>query len=250
LSYKPSAVGTVSNLELAFKNKLLALNWAVPYKTSERVLSFYDGGTNNGVEIKDFYLNPANDKYIFKATDNQIAVYRNATNQKKAMAVDFLNMLRKDVGLARLLFYGEEGRNYELNAKGHLDYGSIAGRYLYDFACSTYMDTPEAKLFSANMTDAQIEKAQTWDDGDNVKVSPLNGLSFTLTGEVDNYLSMINAVDSSYVTAFLYGATALDAAGTGGTKYIEFKNKISGNMDKLIAELQKQVDAYCAENGI
>ncbi|WP_123041807.1 ABC transporter substrate-binding protein [Cohnella candidum] len=158
-------------------------------------------------------------------------------------AIEFLNLAHTNADISNLLVYGVKDRNYVMvdEAKGIIDYPAGV-----DASNTGWMSLPWA---TPNASIAYIWKGEPedkWEFLDNYNKSahqsPAKGFRFDAES-VANEITMVSNVDAKYSLALETGT--LDPAKTL-PKYLE-ELKAAG-VDKIIAEKQKQLDAWLAAN--
>lgn len=161
------------------------------------------------------------------------AISRTSKNPERAMML--LELLNTDKDLYNLLNFGIEGKHYKLDADGFKEPGDAAQSY-----------TPNVPWMFATNYLAYIDKGMpktVWEDTKklNAEAIPSNLIGFSFDPEpVKAEIAKTSAVFSEYSRAIELGVA--DEA-----KYNEFLDKLkAAGSDKIIAEMQKQIDAWKA----
>jgi putative aldouronate transport system substrate-binding protein len=163
----------------------------------------------------------------------------NSTNPQRTML--FLNLMYTDPRIANLLLWGVEGKHYVLGADNTVDFppgidaktvGYSNVEWLIGNGFITY-------LHKTSLADRWKLTQES-----NKKVIKSKALGFTFNSEpVKNEVTSLNNVISQYKRALETGT--IDPA----EKLPEFRSKLkAAGIDKVIAEKQKQLDAWAAAN--
>ncbi|MEI6286458.1 MAG: ABC transporter substrate-binding protein [Bacillota bacterium] len=159
-----------------------------------------------------------------------------ATSKNPARAMKFLNLLNTDKYLRNLIGYGIEGKHYvkvsdniiKITPLGKTNY--IMASWVIGNPLITYVteDEPANKweLMAAHLKAA--------------KVSPAFGFAFN-PEPVQNEVAAVRNVVEQYADSLRSGSVDTEPA------LKEFKDKLkAAGLDKMLAEMQKQVDAWKA----
>lgn len=245
------------NMDYAFNNSLLTLNWSTPTKTAERIDAFKELNPNG--QLYNGILNPSETRWITGGS-NMISVY--STSSRGAHVVDFYNWLLSDQDHADLVCYGIKDVNYKLTADGKLNFTGISQSNNYSQKFPSFVFNSMSNMrFSKSMDDAAVNAIKNWDSGENVKVSPLVGFTPTLSGMFNTAYGIVSSAEKSYSEDFLYGSRkVIDSNGAQTSDYKSFLNSLNGTLtyngskvpaiEIMITELQSQIDAYVAANGL
>lgn len=158
-------------------------------------------------------------------------------------AIEFLNLAHTNPDISNLLVYGVKDRNYVMvdEAKGIIDYPQGV-----DASNTGWMSLPWATPNAAigYIWKGEPEDKWTYLDEYNKSAhqSPAKGFRFD-PESVANEITMVSNVDAKYALALETGT--LDPAKTL-PKYLDELKK--AGVDKIIAEKQKQFDAWLAAN--
>ncbi|MBP3961599.1 ABC transporter substrate-binding protein [Paenibacillus lignilyticus] len=166
-----------------------------------------------------------------------------SSSENPEKAIEFLNLVHTNADISNLLVYGVKDRNYVMvdEAKGIIDYPQGV-----DGGNTGWMSLPWA---TPNASIAYIWKGEPEDKWDYLQQynssahqSPAKGFRFNAES-VANEITMVSNVDAKFALALESGT--LDPEKTL-PKYLE-ELKAAG-VDKIIAEKQKQLDAWLAAN--
>lgn len=159
------------------------------------------------------------------------------TSQNPGKAVEFLNLMNTDAYLKNLLTYGIEGVHYEKTGDTSIKLLEKSKDYLIP-------SYTMGNHFIGYTTDP--DPVDKWEEfqafNDEAEIAPLFGFSFD--GEsVKNELAAVKNVSQQYYSQVFTGtAIDMDAA------IEEFNTKLEqAGIQKIIDEMQKQVDAFLAE---
>ena len=183
--------------------------------------------------ITDLVIKPYGETFL--TTSNVIAtmtgIYANSKNPESAM--QYLNLVNTDKALYNLLTKGIEGRDYDKVSENRI---AIKPDSLY----TPNSDWAFGNQFNAYLTGDMEE--DSWEQqrkyNDEAPRSPLVGFSFDNTN-VQTEIANCEAIVGEYILLACYGLLDPEA------NYIEFINKLeAAGADKIIAEMQSQVDAF------
>lgn len=159
------------------------------------------------------------------------AINRNSKNPERAMML--LELLNTDKDLYNLLNFGIKDKNYKIDADGFMVPGDGQKGY------NPYVPWMFATNYLAN-----VEKGMpktVWEDTKKINANaiPSKLLGFTFDAEpVKAEIGKTNAVYDEY-------SRAIDLGVASEAKYNEFVAKLkAAGSDKIIAEMQKQIDAW------
>lgn len=180
---------------------------------------------------------PMMDTYITNAstTGSMIGVSKNSKNPEKA--VEFLNLLNTDKELRNLINYGIKDTHYKPVQEGQIELLPRAEDYKVGYYT----------LGNLFITDVLHNEPLTkWDEfkefNDAAKESPVLGFKFD-TSKVSNQIAAVNNVVEEF-KATLY---------SGSVDNKEYTEKFNAKLkeqgiDKIIAEMQTQLDAWAKDN--
>ncbi len=182
--------------------------------------------------------------YLSKGDASAMAIPYCADEPERAMMV--LNALYTQPELYQLLIYGVEGEHYTDNGDGTITtpYGtqgnSEADYGLWKWTVGTCKNSLVTQADTPGYYDQLLEQEKT------AIVSPFNNFAFD-TSSVQDICAAIQAIDAEYGEMIRKGYT--------GDKWEETLDKWiaerkAAGVDKLVEELQSQVDAYVSANNI
>lgn len=187
-----------------------------------------------GSKIEEVFMNPSQPKYTSVASDNLLSVF--AQSKKVNECIMFLNWYRKSQENYDLWTYGIKDVNYKLNGNS-VSVDGIPAEHSYQPISWAWTDL-RFHRFSANLDPAYIQTIKNWDK-DAVQ-SPLLGFVLDRTpikGELDNMATVM----AEYTTPQQQGLMDFDS------KKAEMSQKFKdAGLDKILAEIQKQVNAFIA----
>ncbi|MFC3801679.1 ABC transporter substrate-binding protein [Cohnella sp. GCM10012308] len=164
-------------------------------------------------------------------TTTMTAISRTSKNPERAMML--INLVNTDPALYRLLSYGIEGKHYTLNADGTMHVNAGSGYAASDWAIGNVFNGYVLEGKDPGVFDA------TEKENENAAPSPILGFQFDV-GPVSSELANLQTVEDEYYPALNTGA--IDASKEAD--YLEKRKK--AGVDKVIAEIQKQLDAWYA----
>ena len=164
-------------------------------------------------------------------TGAMVGVSKSTEHPEKA--VEFLNLLNTDEYLRNLANYGVEGTHYNLDDKGQV---VTVEPKQYDVSYITMGNLFETKNLAGDPEDK-------WDvfksENDKAKAAPSLGFKLD-TSPIQNELAAISNIMLEY-KGIIYGGGASDLDKT----LEEFNGRLhEQGMERVIAEMQKQVDAW------
>lgn len=167
-----------------------------------------------------------------------------STTDVPEAAVKFLNLAYSNKDLANLMCYGVEGTHWEYAENGTVDYPEGVDANTSGYPMTTYWEMPNSLVASVPTGNDPEYNDQLIKENKEAKVSRALGFSFD-SSSVQTEISAISAVGSQYMTGFLTGSLDFDA------NYDSFISDLkSAGIDTVIAEKQKQLDKWCADQGI
>ena len=167
-------------------------------------------------------------------TGSMIGISSNSKNKEKAF--EFLSLLNTDPYLRNLINYGIEGVHYEKVGDEHIKILNQEDKN-YDVPFFSL-----GNLFITYKTEAEPESK--WDEfkefNDKSKVSPALGFKFN-SSDVVTEIAAINNVLEEFKSTIYSGSVDVD----------EYLGKLNSKLkeqgiDKVIAEMQKQIDEWKA----
>ena len=184
------------------------------------------------IEIVNF--NPDKPRYIATATDNLLSVF--AQSKKVNESVAFINWIRTSQENYDLMSYGIQGATYNLEGDS-ISLEGIAKENSYTPKSYCWTDL-RFNRYSKNVPAAYIDVIKNWDK-DAIQ-SPLLGISLD-TEPYQAEVAKLQTVWEQYNKLMEHG---LIKYGDKKDEMLE-KAKAAG-IDKIISEIQKQVDAFGA----
>ncbi len=202
--------------------------------------SVMDDSLKNGHEMVGVSLSP---NYV--TTEEVTAGLWTVAHQSEdpARAMMFLNLLYTDKDLANLLVFGIEGEDYVKVSDTIVDYpeGKDASSVGYNLQGSSWvLGNPKLLYLSKNEDPEKWDKVHKWQESS----VPSKSLGFTLdeTPVKDEVTAMNNAINQ-YQNGLETGTLDPDK------ELSKFLDKLkSAGIDKYLQEVQKQLDAWVAEN--
>lgn len=181
-----------------------------------------------------------NSKYIFKTASMQDGMAIPASSKNPERALMFLEKLRTDESYYNLLTYGIEGKHYEITADKKLKALDMDG-FAPEGYCSWGFKSPE--FFKEPVDSPPNIKDVRNKLESRAKDNPY--LLFTPDyGPVKNEIAAVDNVMQQYALPLNYGYIKNPEE---GLKTLVQKLKSAGS-DKIIAEMQKQLDKFLADN--
>jgi putative aldouronate transport system substrate-binding protein len=179
------------------------------------------------------------------STTNNIAgvqwiIPNNARYPEKSM--QFLNLLYTDPVLANLFNYGIEGVHYVKNSNGTIRYpdGVDAATSLYAFDMPFQVGN-QFLLYLWDGSPLDLWQ-QLKDFNKSARLSPAMGFSFD-NASVQTELAAVNSVANQYLTGLETGSVDISVLD-------EFNARLKqAGLDKIIAEKQRQLDAWFKASG-
>ncbi len=203
-------------------------------RLSEQVDAFKAQQPNGKMEFVQIY--PDQPKYIISACDNLLAVL--ATSKKVNESVAFINWTRKSQENYDLFSYGIKDVNYKLDGNSVIT-ADIPQEHSYPAINWAWTDL-RFHRFSKECTPEYLDMVKNWDK-DAVQI-PALGISWNMD-LIKAEMTQLNAVFLEYNNVVKNGYMEYDKF---APQLIQ-KCKDAG-LDKVISELQKQLDAYLANN--
>jgi putative aldouronate transport system substrate-binding protein len=233
--YKPKDAAAINNDNTsAFTSGRLAACGSNVMWPTEQIETFSTNIPNGKME--QVFLNPKAPKYILIPIDNCSAVFNHSKKLNESVA--FLNWVRHNQENYDLWSFGVKGVNYNLTADNKLTYEGIAPDN--KFISMSWMWTDlRFHRYHYKMDPAYITVINNWDK--DAVVSPLSGLQFDKSVYKD-MMAAKNTVMQEYNAPMEGGLVTYDS------KKAEMlaKHKAAG-LDTIIAEIQKQIDAWVAK---
>ncbi|GAB6168303.1 ABC transporter substrate-binding protein [Clostridium carnis] len=214
-----------------------------PYdKTIKRFVTKADGQPYAaGLWAKDvgyeLVATPIMDTHITSAstTGSMIAVSKNSKNPEKA--VEFLNLLNTDEHLRNLVNYGVEGTHYEKVGDKQV---KLLPRSV-DYSVAYFSVGNLFKTYTLD-TEPETKWAEFEEFNKNSKESEALGFKFDPTPVTNEMAGISNAYEEFRALIFSGSVDIDEYIGKLNTKLKE------QGMDKVMAEMQKQLDEWKKEN--
>lgn len=185
----------------------------------------------------DVVATPIMDTHITNGstTGSMIAVSKTSKNPEKS--VEFLNLLNTDKHLRNLINYGIEGTHYERVSDNQIKLTDKAKEYSVGYYTV-------GNLFLTDVL--ENEPATKWEEfekfNNEAKVSPALGFKFN-TEKVSTEIAAMNNVLEEFKSTIYSGSVEVEEyLGKLNTKLKE------QGIDKVIAEMQSQMDAWVKDN--
>lgn len=210
-----------------------------------KIVSFYHdalkpGGEsqikdNNGGHDVQFIITHKPLVQTFNVFGTLNAIGANSANKERAMM--FLNLVNTDKELYDLIAYGIKDKHYTLNEKNQITRIPDSGYNAADWVIgNTFNGYPGA----ASPIDNVFEETKRLNE--SAETSPLLGFVFDST-PVQTQITNVTNVNTKYHPGLNTGAVDKSA------KLEEFRNELNkAGIDDIIAELQKQLDAWVKAN--
>ena len=167
-----------------------------------------------------------------------------STTKVPEASVKFLDLAYTNKDVANLMCYGVQDVHWILNDDGTVSYPEGIDNTNSPYPSSTYWAMPNSLVgnpLEGNPSDYNEILAE------NNKTAPVSrALGFTFDqSNVTTQCAAVSAVLDEYLPGFKTGSLDLEQ------NYSNFIEKLkAAGMDDIIAEKQKQLDAWCTENGI
>ena len=230
--WMPKDAQEIKDPESALNNGKLGAIWSNVLKTTERIDAFKK--TLPQGELEDVFLNPDKPKYVFDAASNLLSVFSTSENPEGAIA--FVNWFRSNQDNYDLFSYGVKDVNYKLDGNA-ISAEGLNDKQSYNQVYWAWDDI-RLKHFSKDVSPELVQKLQKWDEG--AVEAPTLGFRFD-ADPVKAEMAQINAVEKEYVDAAYAGFSEYDQF------FPKFQSKLkSAGIDKVIAEMQKQLDVFKA----
>ncbi|GGD84943.1 extracellular solute-binding protein [Paenibacillus nasutitermitis] len=230
--WMPKDAQEIKDPEAALNNGKLGAIWSNVLKTTERIDAFKK--TLPDGELEDVFLNPEKPKYVFDAASNLLSVF--ATSKNPEGAVAFVNWFRSNQENYDLFSYGVKDVNYVMDDSA-ISIEGIGEQQSYNQVYWAWDDI-RLKYFSKHISPDFAGTLQKWDEG--ATEAPTLGFRFN-ADPVKAEIAQISAVEKEYVDSAYAGFSDYDQF------FPKFQSKLkSAGIDKVITEMQKQLDAFLA----
>jgi putative aldouronate transport system substrate-binding protein len=232
LGYMPKDKGLINNdTQTAFVNGKLGscdANVLWPTEMIDRLTSIVPGA-----EIEVVFLNPEKPRYIMYSADNLLCSLASSKSVNQAVAL--LNWVRASQANYDLFTYGVRGVNYDLVGE-KLTYKGISANKVFMPPMNWCWNDMRFMRYSEKLTSSYIDLVKTWDVG--ARVSPLMGLVLDQT-PYSSVIAAMATISEQYTSQINAGRLSYDTV-----KKEMLNGYKRAGIDKLIAEVQKQVDAF------
>jgi len=201
--------------------------------------NFYKSMQVPGAEVEFVRVLTTTEPYMAITTWNFQSIP--AASKNKERAIMFLNWIQKDPKNYDLMTLGIEGRHYQMkDGNVELPEGKDASNVGYT-PYEWMWQNP--KLMKAKGTDAPDFMEQLLNfDKDTKRISPFMGFTFDQT-PVKTEIAAVSTASNKYGPPLVQGSVDPEV------KVPEFAAAMKkAGIDKVIAEVQKQLDAYMAAN--
>jgi putative aldouronate transport system substrate-binding protein len=232
LGYMPTDKGLINNdTQTAFLSGRLGscdANVLWPTETIDRLTANVPGA-----EIEVVFLNPEKPRYIMASADNILSALSSSKSVNQAVAL--LNWVRASQENYDLFTYGVKGVNYNLEGE-KLTYRNIPANKVFMPPMNWCWNDMRFMRYSEKLTSSYITLVKTWDKG--AIVSPLIGLILDQSS-YSNVLAAMATIAEQYTVQINRGRLSYDAV-----KKEMLDGYKKAGIDRLITEVQKQVDAF------
>jgi putative aldouronate transport system substrate-binding protein len=188
-----------------------------------------------GGQMENVFFNPKDPKYILIPIDNCSAVFNHSKKLNESVA--FLNWVRHSQENYDLWSYGVNGVNFNLMPDGTYNYDGISPENKFISMVWMWTDL-RFHRYHSKLDPAYVQVIKHWDD--DAILSPLSGLQFDKSVYKD-LMAAKNTVVQEYNAPMEAGLIRYDAKKDEMLR----KHKEAG-LDQIIAEIQKQIDAWVA----
>ncbi len=185
--------------------------------------------------LKSYLLAPDKDHYITACGGEVLCVPYSAQNPVGAMKL--LNWIYKDEANYMYAIYGPEGENYTMEGDKIKLKDPAFGGYFYEWM----FRNQNYQKFTTDVSDDYIKTYKAWDK--NAKKSDVMAFHFDDTNVKNEETAVSEVLNKTFLPiecGYVDYETAYPAA--------EAQLKKAG-IDKYVAEVQKQLDAYLKTNG-
>lgn len=236
LIMKDAATTTSSAADLMSSGNYFSYMAAYSYPTEDTATALE--GQTGGNDLGAVQLGEA---YLDTTTVNAITWMVSSTSKNPEAALKFLNLTYSDTDVLNLIIYGIEGRDYVKNDDGSVRYpdglDAATVPYTAQLSCGIVGNTfKQYPFIVSNPESLKWEEEQN----KNAKTSIAMGFTFDSSSVKTEYTA-VESVISQYLGALQCGSVDPTA---------ELPNFIealkSAGLDTIIAEKQKQLDAWLA----
>lgn len=180
--------------------------------------------------------------YLSTTSVNAVSWGIAATSQKQEAAMKFLNLTYSDKAVVNLLIYGIEGQDYVKVDADHVKYpdGKDSNSVPYTAQLSCGLIGNQFNQFSMQGQSTDDLKLMENENKNSAK-SKVFGFTFDSTNVKTEYSSVLNVVNQ-YLPGLNCGSLDPDKELPNFIKALK-----DAGMDKIVAEKQKQLDAWTAK---
>ena len=222
----------IKDQEVSFSSGQIGAIWSVVLKTTERIDAFKTACPDG--EIEDVFLYRDKPRYKYETTSSMLSLFSTSESPKQSIA--FVNWFRSNQDNYDIMSYGVKDVNYKLDGDA-VSYDGIASDKVYTQIFWAWDDI-NFKRFSKWISADYIDYLKNWDK-DAISVPSL-GFKFD-SASVKTEIAQIQALEEEYAVPAINGYIAYDDF------YDEFIKKLkAAGLDKVLAEMQTQIDAFKA----
>ena len=190
-----------------------------------------------GWKERDAYVNPIGTPLITTSSAIATLTAVSATSKNQDRAIEYVELINTDKELYNLLCHGIEGTHYKKISENKIE-------NIKDTKYIPGTDWEFGNQFNGFLLASQNDNV--WEESkklnESARISTIFGFVFN-SESVKTEIANTSAVTKEYMDAFTVG---LFGAKTEA-KLTEFNNKLkTAGLDKILAEKQKQVDAFVA----
>ncbi|MEK8127154.1 ABC transporter substrate-binding protein [Paenibacillus filicis] len=187
---------------------------------------------------QDIVIVPTTEPFVGTNTIIQSMQSISKTSRNPERALKFLNLLNTDKELLNLICYGIEGKHYNRvssNTVKLIENSGYSPNQTWVFGNGFLADLQEGQ--------SQAVRDQTLKENREAKPSPILGFTFD-PEPVQTEIANIQAVNDEFGPPLNTGAASVDQK---LAEYIEKRKK--AGIDKVVAEVQKQLNAWKQKTG-
>lgn len=233
---KDAGITKATHEELARQGKV----WFIPHATKPGLAAEYQMDSQSGKGPDKIQWDQVDISAPYVTTDGAAGSQFVIPNGSKApdRAMIFLNLLYTDKYLINLVNYGIEGKHYTKTNENRIEKVKDSG---FDPGMNWMIGNQMLNYLLPGEADDKYEVYKQFND--SAVQSPILGFSFDV-GPVQNELAALKVINDKY--------TPLLNTGTPDSiKMLTERNQkyVSAGIDKVVAEAQKQLDQWLADNG-
>ncbi|MBQ6363644.1 MAG: ABC transporter substrate-binding protein [Lachnospiraceae bacterium] len=182
--------------------------------------------------------------YLTSQSLNMMTWAVSSTSQVPEAAVKFMNLAYTNKDVANMMCYGVKDVHWVLTEEGTVAYPEGVDASTSGYPSSTYWEMPNSLIADPLVGNTPDYNELLRQNNLTAPVSRAMGFSFD-NSSVSSEIAAIYAVVDEYRAGLLGGALDLDE------NYPRFIQKLKdAGIDTVIAEKQKQLDAWAQENGV